>query len=331
MFEISNYYKKISLKIPARLHLDVMNIQKLHEGKVGGGGIGIAIKCNLYISVEVIRAEKDIIESIKPNLVKFYLDLIRKYLNIDKKFYVICKVDKELKAHGGMGSNALVQLGVVYSINYLFNNPLNEAQLIDFLHQNYYEDDNGIVTNKVFCSGVSHNTMLYGGVCFVLEDGEVIYHKELPSDVKVGLINVNLDEIFERENIDKDELIVKLRKQRDIKEGLKDKENIIREIIIKNLKNNKYKAFINEMKMFSKKDDSVALSKNCKINNLKYESFCEIIENIGNTFVRISSNSPYIYIVTNELEKIKEKCSEFGIYIKEYKIANNGIEIIERI
>ena len=315
MFEISNYYKKISLKIPARLHLDVMNIQKLHEGKIGGGGIGIAIKCNLYISVEVIRAEKDIIESIKPNLVKFYLDLIRKYLNIDKKFHVICKVDKELKAHGGMGSNALVQLGVIYSINSLFNNPLNEAQLIDFLHQNYYEDDNGIVTNKVFCSGVAHNTMLYGGVCFVSEDGQIIYHKELPSHVKVGLINVNLDEIFERENIDKDKLIVKLRKQRDIKEGLK----------------NKYKAFINGMKMFSKEDDSVALSKNCKINNLRYESFCEIIENIGNTFVRISSNSPYIYIVTNELEKIKEKCREYGIYIKEYEIANKGIEIIERI
>lgn len=76
---------------------------------------------------------------------------------------------------------------------------------------------------------------------------------------------------------------------------------------------------------------SVALSKNCKINNLKYESFCEIIENIGNTFVRISSNSPYIYIVTNELEKIKEKCREYGVYIKEYEIANKGIEIIERI
>ena len=331
MFEISNYYKKISIKIPARLHLDVMNIQKLHEGKVGGGGIGIAIKCNLSISVEVIRTEKDIIESIKPNLVKLYLDLIRKYLNIDKKFHVICKADKELKAHGGMGSNALIQLGIVYSINSLFNNPLNDIQLLDFLHQNYYEDDKGIVTNKVFCSGVAHNTMLYGGVCFVSEDGEIIYHKELPNDVKVGLINVNLDEIFERENIDKDELIVKLRKERDRKEGLKNKENIIKEIMIRDLKNNKYKAFINGMKMFSKEDDSVALSKNCKINNLRYESFCEIIENIGNTFVRISSNSPYIYIITNELEKIKEKCREYGIYIKEYEISNKGIEIIERI
>lgn len=331
MFEISNYCKKISLKIPARLHLDVMNIQKLQEGKIGGGGIGIAIKCNIYMCVEVINTEDDIIESIKPNLVKLYLDLIRKYLNINKKFHVICKVDKELKTHGGMGSNALVQLGVVYSINCLFNNPLSEWQLIDFLHQNYYEDDNGIVTDKVFCSGVAHNTMLYGGVCFVSEDGEIIYHKELPTEVKVGLINVNLDEIFERENIDKDELIVKIRKQRDIEEGLKNKENIIRDVIIKNLKDNKYKAFIDGMKMFSREDDSVALSQNCKINNIKYESFCEMIEDIGNTFVRISSNSPYVYIVTNELEKIKEKCREYGVYIKEYEIANKGIEIIERI
>lgn len=88
---------------------------------------------------------------------------------------------------------------------------------------------------------------------------------------------------------------------------------------------------IGELTEVPREDDSVALSKNCKINNLRYESFCEIIENIGNTFVRISSNSPYIYIVTNELKKIKEKCREFGIYIKEYEIANKGIEIIERI
>lgn len=60
------------------------------------------------------------------------------------------------------------------------------------------------------------------------------------------------------------------------------------------------------MNRFSKEDDSVALSKDYKVNNLEYYKFCEMMENIENTFVRISSNSPYIYIVTNELAKVKE-------------------------
>ena len=202
--------------------------------------------------------------------------------------------------------------------------------MLELLNENYYEEDNGILTNKVFCSGVAHNTMLYGGVCFVSEDGKMIYHKRLPPSVKVGVVRANLDKIFEKNNIDKDELIVKLRKEKDERDGMKNKENIIKNLIIKDLLNNKYKSFVDMMNRFSKEDDSVALSKDYKVNNLEYYKFCEMMENIENTFVRISSNSPYIYIVTNELAKVKEKCKEYGIIINEYQIDNNGIEILER-
>lgn len=71
------------------------------------------------------------------------------------------------------------------------------------------------------------------------------------------------------------------------------------------------------------------MSKRCKINNLQYDEFCEIIENIGNTFVRISSNSPYIYVITDSFTKIKEVCEKYDINVKKYKIDNTGIEINE--
>lgn len=330
MLKMKEYYKKVSIRIPARIHLDVMDIQKMEEGKVGGGGIGIAIKNNLYMYVEVEKNEKDIIESIKPNLIEFYLNLIRKHLNINQKFHVICKSDKELKSHSGMGLNALIQMGVLYSINSLLNYPLNNTQMLELLNGNYYEEDNGILTNKVFCSGVAHNTILYGGMCFVSGAGKLIYHKRLPQNVKIGVVSANINEIFKEKNIDKDELIVKLRKEKDRKEGIRNKEDIINTLIIKDLINDKYNTFVNMMKKFSKEDDSVALSKNCKVNNLDYYKFCEMLEKIENTFVRLSSNSPYIYIVTSELERVKEKCKAYGIVINEYQIDNNGMEIIER-
>lgn len=321
--------RKVIVKVPARFHIDVMNIQKLEEGKVGGGGIGIAIDCKLTMSVEIIDSKTDIIESIKPNLVQFYIELLREHLKFDARFYVKCQTDNELKTHGGMGSNALVQLGIAYAINYLMKKPLSEKELIKLLQNNYFEEENGIVTNHVFCSGVAHNTVVYGGVCFVSEEGELIYNKKLPKEVAVGAINAEFNEVFENENIDKDEIVVNLRKDRDKKQGIKNKKYIIENMIIKDLKNNKYNAFIRGMKKFSKEDDSVALSKKCKINKLKYEEFCEIIENIGNTFVRISSNSPYIYIATDSIEKIKQVCQKYDINIKQYEINNQGIQIIE--
>ena len=42
--EKNNKAKKVYVKVPARFHLDVMDIQKLEESKIGGGGIGIAKK-----------------------------------------------------------------------------------------------------------------------------------------------------------------------------------------------------------------------------------------------------------------------------------------------
>lgn len=322
--------KSVLVKVPARFHIDVMNIQKLEVGKVGGGGIGIAVDCNLEMFVEIIDSKVDIIESIKPNLVKFYINLLRDYFKFDAKFHVKCQTDDELKTHGGMGSNALIQIGISNAVNCLMGINLKEEELIRLLQNNYYEEENGIVTNNTFCSGVAHNTMTYGGLCFVSENGELIYNKKLPKEVEVGLINAKFDDIFSDKNMDKDEIVVKLRKNRDKQSGIKDKETIIKNIMIKDLKDNRYKAFIEGMKKFSKEDDSVALSERCRISNLRYEEFCEIIESIGNTFVRISSNSPYIYIVSDSLKEIKEVCQKYNIAIKQYKIDNQGIQIIKR-
>ncbi len=322
--------KSVLVKVPARFHIDVMNIQKLEEGKVGGGGIGIAVDCSLKMYVEIIDSKIDIIESIKPNLVKFYINLFRDYFKFDARFHVKCQTDNELKTHGGMSSNAIIQTAISYAINYLMEMHLNEKELIRLLQNNYYEEENGIITNSIFCSGVAHNTVTYGGLCFVSEDGELIYNKKLPEEVEIGLINAEFDDIFCDKNVDKDKVVVKLRKNRDRENGIKDKEAIIKNVMIKDLRDNKYKAFIQGMKKFSREDDSVALSERCRISNLRYEEFCEIIESIGNTFVRISSNSPYIYIVSDSLKEIKKECQKYNINIKQYKINNQGIQIFER-
>lgn len=327
--EKNNKAKKVYVTVPARFHMDVMDIQKLEESKVGGGGIGIAVDCKLNMSVEIIDNNIDIIESIKLNLIKFYIELLRNYLKFDLRFHVICRPDNGLKVHGGMGSNALLQLGITYAINNLVGNPLTQIELINFLLDNYFEEEKGIITNHVFCSGVAHNTAVYGGICFVSAEGRLIYNKKLPKNVAVGLVKVEYNDIFNNENIDKDEIVVRLRKNRDKKQGLRNKENIIKNIIIKDLKNNSYKSFIQAMKTFSKEDDSVALSKDYKINGLIYENFCKVIENIGNTFVRISSNSPYIYIVTDSIKEIKKVCHNYKINIKQYQVDNDGIQIFE--
>lgn len=219
--------KKVNIKVPARFHIDVMNIQKLEEGKVGGGGIGIAIGCNLNIYAETIESENDVIESNKPKLVKFYIELLRNYLKFNKRFYIRCQTDKELKSHSEGSECTYPNRNNICSK--LFNGrPLNEKELMNFLKDNYFEEENGVITRDVFVTGVAHNTSIHGGICFISEEGILLYSKKMPKNIDIGVIKVKINDIFEMENLNKDEIVVNLRKNRDSEQGIRNKENLIK-------------------------------------------------------------------------------------------------------
>ena len=207
-------------------------------------------------------------------------------------------------------------------------NILSDKEVLNCLQENYVEEENGIITKNVFCSGVAHNTIMYGGICIVSENGKLIYNKEMPENIRVGLIRAEMDEIFGTENNDKDKIVEKLRKERYKQLGIKNKEEIIRNTVIKDLENNDYKSFVDAMKKNSKNDDSSAMTEKCKIRDFRYNEFCKLVENIGKTFVRISSNSSNIYIITDSFLEIREICNKYNIEINEYKVNNEGIKII---
>ena len=150
----------------------------------------------------------------------------------------------------------------------------------------------------------------------------------MPENIRVGLIRAEMDEIFGTENNDKDKIVEKLRKERYKQLGIKNKEEIIRNTVIKDLENNDYKSFVDAMKKNSKNDDSSAMTEKCKIRDFRYNEFCKLVENIGKTFVRISSNSSNIYIITDSFLEIREICNKYNIEINEYKVNNEGIKII---
>lgn len=323
--------KKVILKVPSRYHLDVMDIQKMDLKHVGGGGIGVAINMHCLITIEVINENEDIILSKKKTLVKYYLDLMRKILNIKRYFKVCGEFDKRYESHNGMGSNAMIQTGIAYGINYLCGMPLSNFELITLLQKNYYEEENGKITNIVYCSGVGNNTILFGGLCFIDDKGKLIYSQNIPNNFKLITIKARFENIFENQNEDKDELVVNLRKKNDVNKYFREKDKIIRNEIIPDLKNQDYSSLIEQMKKFSMFDDSFILSQKCKINNIKYEDFYNYVKDIPNLIMRVASNSPNICLITNEVEKVKNICEKYKIDFSIYDINNSGIEIIEEV
>ena len=321
---------RIKLKLPVRFHIDVMDIQKLNVGEIGGGGIGIAIDMNNFINIEVIENDEDIINGPKPKLISHYTNLMRDVLKTDLHFKIEFELDKNLKEHNGMGSNALIQVGVMYGINYLLNYPLEKEELIKIMHESYCEICNEKISSEVYCSGVAHNVLMYGGVCFIDDRGKLIYSKKFPSEIKVALLKANFEDMFNVEGKDYDEIITKLRPDNDNTYS-KQKRYIIKNIVIPQLKNNKYSEFFNSMRKIYKTDNTNVLSNICKIGNLNYNQLQDKLSKIPNLVMKMSSNSPYVCILTDQIEELKKVCKEHDIQMKIYTINNCGIEEIEVI
>lgn len=321
--------KSVKIRVPARLHIDVMDIQNLNIGRVGGGGIGVAIDMSSYITIKVIESKEDIINSKKDKLVKYILDLMREVSKIKEHFKVDCNFDTKLKTHNGMGSNAILQMGIAFGVNYIYDKPLTNHQLIEIIQKNYCEEEEKHIIKDVYCSGVAHNTIIFGGICFIDDKGKLIYSKKLPQNVKVGVVKATFGDIFNDKNVDKDDLIVNLRKENDINRYYNIKDNIIRNKIIPDLKKDEYISLFKEVKEFAKFDDSNILSKICKINGISYNKFYNMIKNIPNLIFRVSSNSPYVCIITDCIKGIKEICDDNNIDLNIYDVNNKGIEVIE--
>ena len=96
----------------------------------------------------------------------------------------------------------------------------------------------------------------------------MIYSKNIPSNFKLITIKASFENIFENQNIDKDEVVVNLRKKNDVNRYFRVKNKIIRNKIIPDLKNEDYSSLIEQMKEFSMFDDSFVLSQKCKINKI---------------------------------------------------------------
>ena len=144
------------------------------------------------------------------------------------------------------------------------------------------------------------------------------------------LLKASFEDIFNVEGKDYDEIISKLRPEND-NTYLEQKNYIIKNIVIPQLKNNKYYEALNSMRKIYKTDNTNVLSNICKIGDLNYNQLEEKLSVIPNLVMKMSSNSPYVCILTDKMEEVKKVCKEYGIAMKTYTINNNGIEEIEVI
>ncbi|NLV26663.1 MAG: GHMP kinase [Methanomicrobiales archaeon] len=163
----------VKTRVPGRIHLTVLDMNRFAPGRAGGGGIGFAIK--VYAEVEVSTTPGNYtINYSRPSIIRHFLEVFSKTVGYTGGFEVTAK-DHEYK-HVGLGSTCTILTALANAANRSLGDPLTPDQLRILIGNNYVEETEGGLIAYGFETGVGPAVSTRGGMA-ILGDSLTIVHQ----------------------------------------------------------------------------------------------------------------------------------------------------------
>lgn len=137
--------KELTVKVPARLHMGVWDMNKFGLGKRGGGGIGLPV--GLYTTITGKISSQDVIEGESNLIATRFLESIKDILNI-KDVYFEIQIERDYEMHVGLGSTGSVLVGIIQLVTELLELDFSEEQLIEIVLDVMKEEHDDIITES---------------------------------------------------------------------------------------------------------------------------------------------------------------------------------------
>ena len=295
--------RTIDIKIPARLHMSVWDMNCFGLGKYGGGGIGLAIKEYTEITISESSEKANVGEDEK--LIKQVISELKKLFNISS-CYSVCVKQKQA-AHIGMGSTGSLVLGIIYGFTRLNGIFLTDKELVDIFQKNIKEEHSKEIT-ECFETLVGTWAALRGGVVVLDKSSKLLMEcKNLPR-YNVLLVLPQEKVLLKNELTDEIKLLEGKAKKEDFVER-EQKERLIRQLITYEGKELLEK--INELKYLGSKKEEINYQ--CEKNQL-YKHLIYLGEHNNIVCAGMSSIGPlYYYIdVKEKLENVEDALKRLG-------------------
>lgn len=175
--------KEIHLRVPARLHMTVWDMNCFELGVCGGGGIGAAIE--IYTDIIIRRSQEESYVGISKKVIEQLIKKLKKYFQIE------CTMSIEVKcgygAHIGLGSTGSLVLGIIYGIAQFAKVKLEKKELLEIYKSNIQEEHDNQMT-ECFDTLVGPWAILEGGIVVLNKESDIIYKCLLSKKYRVLVV-----------------------------------------------------------------------------------------------------------------------------------------------
>jgi predicted sugar kinase len=136
--------------------------------RIGGGGIGLAIKLYTTINCKISNEQNDRTTGSHSKIAKIYVNYLKEKYKITEKLNI--HIEQPFKSHIGLATSSAVVIGIICCFNELFSLNLSYNDFLSLHSSKIIEEHNNII-GESFLTGVSSWAMCLGGIVIVDTNG----------------------------------------------------------------------------------------------------------------------------------------------------------------
>ncbi|GAB6908428.1 putative sugar kinase [Desulfosarcina cetonica] len=176
----------IEVKVPARLHPTVLDMNRFNLNRPGGGGIGVSIAVYFYAKVKAIDEPVIRTSGERPLIVTHFAHIFKKLLGYPGGFEI--ELHDHKRRHVGLGSSIGTMCAACIGMNEVLGRPFHGWELRRIMGYHSCEEspeNNGFLL-PAFETGIGAIVGVNGGWVVASDDLVLVHRVELP-DTKVIL------------------------------------------------------------------------------------------------------------------------------------------------
>ncbi|ADI01565.1 sugar kinase [Syntrophothermus lipocalidus] len=180
--------REVEVKVPARLHISVLDMNRFNPYRPGGGGIGLALGIYFQARVRTTVVPEITVKGERPLIVKHFAHVFKEILKYPGGFDI--ELFDHKRRHVGLGSSSGTMCAACIAINEALGRPFNNRELRRVMVYNACEEsptgNDYLIRN--FETGIGAMVGVHGGMAIGSDDAELIYRIPLPNTKAIIII-----------------------------------------------------------------------------------------------------------------------------------------------